>query len=755
MLYAARFILTSYVDRWHPVAMLAEAAGRPDLLESAIALNGAASTAEYILRHGPVRITAPPDAPTRLDPGDGQLLAPLQLLKPLARLTQDRQRRAVAALVSQTSATGETGDLPAAISDDWQRFQKHMQAFHHAAGTPASDIAALAAPATLPELLARVEREVWLALRADFAAKLATALDSLGEQAHFVVDAQLRSAKSYGTKADGTGPAIITRSRLLARTLDSLYQPQVMPEADWAKAVIRLAWGAKTALTVGVTATPEFALKNLLRDWLTAYALGRHCRGLIANLGSVASYAAHDSMKREWLLNGGSFGSFYDQTFESQRPERPSTTTLAKKGMLGALGRLWRLYTAPMRAADSASRLSQFRAMRANGATPRQAVTAARLVATDFTDRGASDLWWRFALTVPFLNAAIQGLNQARKVFFTGTGTGGATIGPWHPARRASHSFSSLVRACTLALIPATALAWNAADPERLAKYEAQPAHEKARWVYVYDSAGRDWRIPVPFELGAVFMKLPEMVLDRAFGLRTVDTANIVPGRIAATPAMLLETTVMLEFTPALIGPALDVLRNRKFTGQPIVPHWMQNRPRQAQRYAWTPTLASATAAMLPGVGPLQAEVLLRGHLGHMASLAMAGIDELTRDRAKHGAEPFPEFWYRLSGQRAVLRKGPYYSTRHTIELRDFADVTGREAWKCKNRWPCDRQMARLASRLSDRQDALRKMTSRNNAIETAAKLSRHDKEERLLRMYGRRNAAAARVHGQLLKAGY
>ena len=63
-----------------------------------------------------------------------------------------------------------------------------------------------------------------------------------------------------------------------------------------------------------------------------------------------------------------------------------------------------------------------------SGATPRQAALASRAVATDFANRGAADDAVTFVIrTTVFLNAAIQGLNETRKVAFTRSGMGGKT----------------------------------------------------------------------------------------------------------------------------------------------------------------------------------------------------------------------------------------------------------------------------------------------------------------------------------------
>ena len=85
-----------------------------------------------------------------------------------------------------------------------------------------------------------------------------------------------------------------------------------------------------------------------------------------------------------------------------------------------ACRRAYNFVTAPARALKAGTRVMQFRRMLASGAIPRQAALASRAVSTDFASRGAADDWITFVIrTIVFLNAAIQGLNETRKVALT------------------------------------------------------------------------------------------------------------------------------------------------------------------------------------------------------------------------------------------------------------------------------------------------------------------------------------------------
>ena len=307
--------------------------------------------------------------------------------------------------------------------------------------------------------------------------------------------------------------------------------------------------------------------------------------------------------------------------------------------------------------------------------------------ATDFADRGASEAWWTYCRTVAFLNAALQGMNQLRKVFFTRSGLGGKTRGPFDVVRHSRHARRSYARALLLVAIPAGALWWNSSGDERLERYESQAAFEKASHVYLYDVGGTDYRIPVPFELGAVFMKFPELILDRVLGLKTVDTDCAVDPLPLPTVRSLAESTFLLSFIPALVQPTWYVLRNEDFLGREIEPRYLRDWRSGDRFFASTPTLARAIGTAVPGVSPLQAKVLLEGHLGHMARLAIHGTEEALWDTEKNGEMAFPQFWYRASGRRAIVREGPRRYTRHTLDLKLLDARAGAPKWRCDQDW--------------------------------------------------------------------
>ena len=539
-------------------------------------------------------------------------------------------------------------------------------------------------------------------------------------------------------------------SPLVVAMLDSLQAPATDPRSLRGRG-LRLATGAKTLLTVGVTATPEFAIKNAMRDMLCAFALGRIWQGPWHMLGGAADEVRQSAIARDWLLQGGTFASFYEHSTEHHEGNVESIVPGASRKGQRLLRRVWQGYTAPMRALEAGSRLSQYRRVLARGGTPREAMMHARQVSTDFADRGASEAWWTYCRTVAFLNAALQGMNQLRKVFFTRSGLGGKTRGPFDVMRHSGHARRSyLPRALLLVAIPAGALWWNASSEERLERYESQAAFEKASHVYLYNVAGTDYRIPVPFELGAVFMKFPELVLDRVLGLKTVDTDRAVDPLPLPTVRSLAESTFLLSFIPALVQPTWYVLRNEDFLGREIEPRYMRDWRSADRFFASTPALARAIGTAIPGVSPLQAKVLLEGHLGHMARLAIHGTEEALWDTGKNGEMALPQFWYRASGRRAIIREGPRRYTRHTLDLKLLDARAGAASWRCDRDWrtcEANADWLAVADYVSDYTSFRREMNDFVRELETARGETREKKEAQIVAAFEARARMAREVN--------
>ena len=114
------------------------------------------------------------------------------------------------------------------------------------------------------------------AIRSDFLHRFAEGLETEpGIIARVMHDFDAGTSPArYPIRIGGQEIVLDIPSPLVVAMLDSLQAPAADPRSLRDRG-LRLATGAKTLLTVGVTATPEFAIKNAMRDMLCAFALGR------------------------------------------------------------------------------------------------------------------------------------------------------------------------------------------------------------------------------------------------------------------------------------------------------------------------------------------------------------------------------------------------------------------------------------------------------------------------------------------------
>ena len=83
-------------------------------------------------------------------------------------------------------------------------------------------------------------------------------------------------------------------------------------------------------------------------------------------------------------------------------------------------------------------------------------------------------------------------------------------------------------------------------------EYEALTTYHKSAYVHFtgIDSFQGHFRIPVPFEVGFLFQKLPEMLFDTLAGLDTSDTDPITRGYLPPTAREILQTSFLLSSLP-------------------------------------------------------------------------------------------------------------------------------------------------------------------------------------------------------------
>jgi hypothetical protein len=251
------------------------------------------------------------------------------------------------------------------------------------------------------------------------------------------------------------------------------------------------------ALRAGATLSPDFMVRNIVRDFMTAFVNSKSAlftpvdtaKGLISVIRKDADF-------QDWLKGGGANSTMVamDRAYLQE-----SLTKLA--GETGLMERSWNVVTSPFRGlrmiselAENATRLGEFKKMREEGKEAIQgAAFASREVTLDFARIGAS--MRAYNMITAFGNAQIQGLDRIGRAF-------------------SDRPFNTTAKVAGGITLPSVLLWWaNHDDP----RYKELP-HWQKDLFWIVMTKDHIYRIPKPFELGVVFGSGVERILDLTIG---------------------------------------------------------------------------------------------------------------------------------------------------------------------------------------------------------------------------------------------
>ena len=733
----AQLLMTRYVDRFHLAAMVADFLDKPDILEAFRLINGVPGIAEAVIRwYGPIR--ASPEGFTKSPDYSGR--TPIEIVKPLRAAKPNEQRMALRYLV-YTLDSGRSGpawlllesplvepvlhdDAKAILgwgdrtpwvrrfAEEWRAFSKAMLPFYkdmryidhddnsHNMLTQGpnlirpfrNDLAALdVSPIrdvddsnVADALLGSLVRNVYGAVRAY--ALYTLWHRALGSDSEIIEEDQLVEQDATDQRFELVRFYDHERRRERAyRAKDDLVQLMVRslyrePPGRFLAFMI----GVKNVMAALITADPTFVLRNSTRDTLSAFVLGRAWMVPVADtLRGAAAFSVSNEHARQWFLQGGAFSTLLESAADDPEHAEPMLPSLAVVSRLRRFSRSCRktynIVTAPARALEAGTRVMQFRRMLNSGATPRQAALASRAVATDFANRGAAADPVTFVIrTTVFLNATIQGLNETRKVALTRSGMGGKT-------RFWGTKAPKFWGAGILGLTTLSAFAWyhSTSTAQNREEYEALTTYHKSAYIHFtgVESFQGHLRIPVPFEVGFLFQKVPEIVFDAVAGLDTSDTDPVTRGYLPPTAREILQTSFLLSSlpVPSAVAPAFDHLRNRNFFGAEIVPYYMMSRPAPARHFRSTP-VTYVRAGEWFNVSPLVVKHYVETYGGNVARNAMVAADWLAWDDFANGPKAFPSGALRATGL-AAFATSPFRSRSRWAD--DYYAIAEEVGHKC------------------------------------------------------------------------
>ncbi|MFM5784807.1 LPD38 domain-containing protein [Aeromonas caviae] len=504
-------------------------------------------------------------------------------------------------------------------------------------------------------------------------------------------------------------------------------------------AMVNVAAKAKRLLTAGVTASPEFMLRNFLRDSLSSWAISKDgFKPMIDSIKGVRKTWRMDGSTIDVMFSGASFLGGYVNGNDPEAMADTVRKSLRRKGMTpeqiaryeksiirnaahakGVVADAWEKYSRVGEAVENGNREAVYDAAIKAGKSHAQAAFESKDL-MDFSMLGASRTMQVMTQVLPFFNARVQGLGKLTREL---------RDNPRAIAKRAG-----MITAASMALL---AHNW---DDER---YEGLPDWDKdANWHFWLGD--HHWRIPKPFEIGVLFGTIPER-MARALGDK--DTG----AQFGKAVARAIGDTFALNPTPQLVKPMVEAAFNYdSFRGGPIDGPQDLNVQAEA-RYNEQTSLLMRELGELTGFSPKQLEHLVIGYTGTMGSYVMAAADGLIRasrpgESASWRADEIPLV-------KAVYRgTGPAKSTQHMEEfyrmlnevnqLKRTVDQYRSEGLTDKARELLEEQGGILKARrsLSRTQQQVRVVRNKIELIQRDRTLTAEEKRRRIDEMLARRN---------------
>ena len=402
-------------------------------------------------------------------------------------------------------------------------------------------------------------------------------------------------------------------------------------------------------LRSGATLSPEFILRNPVRDMISASLYSKH--GFIPVWDTMRGLSLYLNKGKEYwdYMNSGAAQSAM-VSLDRDYLHGQMRDLLKKKSVLSMCANPIEALRAFSEATEMATRLAEFDLAK-NGYTGignrlfgkdrkplsnTEAGIEARDVTLDFGRHGKSTQSWN--QMVAFFNASIQGPDKMIREFKE------------HPAQMTMKTFIGIT-------LPSVLLWYlNKDDP----RYQELPQWQKdIFWVI----PGKDtlYKIPKPFELGILFGTVPERVMQYMYDKEKGRNGPGFKGLGESITSNLLPSAIPTGFLPAVEW----ISNYSMFMGRNIVPLSQSKLPDRQQYGPYTSYLARKVGNAFD-LSPRKIDNAIQDVGGNLAALGNSIIDQaagLAETRPAKRASEMP-------GVRGFTAT-PYASSDSVQRLRD------------------------------------------------------------------------------------
>ena len=511
-----------------------------------------------------------------------------------------------------------------------------------------------------------------------------------------------------------TTPELIKTMRVLDREQSNMVAKILSYPANWLRA--------------GATLSPEFILRNPVRDMIGASIYSKHgfipvidtFKGLALYLKkgdlfweyqkSGAAHAAMVSLDRDYL--GGKLRDIMSRESKATKLIKNPIEVLramseatematrlaefdnARKGYTGVVNRLFGKDRKPL--------------------TAREAALESRDITLDFSRRGSHVK--KVNQVIAFFNATIQGADKMARAF-------------------KEDPRGMTVKTMLYITLPSILLWYMNKDDER---YQELPQWEKDTF-WIIPGKENMYRVPKPFEAGVLFGTSFERMLQyfddaknnrksvgfKGFGDRVID--SLAP-----------------SFMPTAMIPVVEAMTNYSlFRQRDIIPQSQENLPAHLQYGANTSEVAKFVGDKI-NVSPYIVDNTIRGYGGGLAGLGLSGIDAISGAKENNASKK----WYEAPGLRGFTA-APYQSSNSVQRVYDDY----KEQEKLHNEFKLTGQRpegydAKEFAKLKNASDSLKGLNKASKAIINNERMSGEQKREQLDKINMRKANIARSVYG-------
>jgi hypothetical protein len=414
-------------------------------------------------------------------------------------------------------------------------------------------------------------------------------------------------------------------------------------------------------LTVGVTASPAFKVRNLIRDSVQAVAVSGLSYNIAQNIREGFEASKRGTQPYVSALASGAlirFGTMFegnasDRVRQLVRMGVDESTILDSEDKIAAVRdkaeKLFMAYSEIGNRGEEINRSALFKQLQAKGISRGEAALAARDL-MDFSMQGSWTSVRFLTQVVPFMNARIQGLYKLGR---------GAKEDP--------KRFAVVLGATALASLALLAVYHDDEDWKKREDWD----RDNYWWFKI---GGIAYRIPKPFEIGAI-----ATLAER--GVELFTDKEMTSKRFLQRVKQIALDQLSMNPIPQAVKPVLDIYSNKdSFTGRPIETMGMEKlRPDYRFTSATSmPARAIGTAgqAVAEKIGadflsPVQIDHMVRGYLGWLGSFAVGGADMLVRPFSGEPTRPAADI-YKFATQ-GILAEVPDRNSRYVTALYDQA----------------------------------------------------------------------------------